>query len=162
MLTRLHRDPTTHKLFRPSSATHCQWTQHETAISSGTKGGWAEAKAQWKVRGKSTDNHKLFRCQRANGRWNTDAFRHLLRWFLRLRRIRLPPKIRNTARNTARIRAVARKRNGRIAVTYAKRNGCNPSGIWHILGYRSWNRTKINATCRRFNSDTRNASDQCS
>ena len=60
-----------------------------------------------------------------------------LRWFLRLRRIRLPPKIRNTARNTARIRAVARKRNGRIAVTYAKRNGCNPSGIWHILGYRS-------------------------
>ena len=73
----------------------------------------------------------------------TDTATVALRWFLRLRRIRLPPKIRNTARNTARIRAVARKRNGRIAVTYAKRNGCNPSGIWHILGYRSWNRTKI-------------------
>ena len=78
MLTRLHRDPTTHKLFRPSSATHCQWTQHETAISSGTKGGWAEAKAQWKVRGKSTDNHKLFRCQRAIG---YDAHVLRLHWF---------------------------------------------------------------------------------
>jgi hypothetical protein len=66
-----------------------------------------------------------------------------LRWFLRIRRIRLPPKIRNTARNTARIRAVARKRNGRIAVTYAKRNGCNPSkscifyDINHGIGQKS-------------------------